>query len=266
MIQTFFKYVSLTFFMLKNSILSAMEYRVSFVTQIVGMMINNLSFVLIWVIFFQSFPEVNGWRIQEILLLNAISSFYFGLVAMFGRGAIHLSVMISKGELDQFLTYPKNVLWQLSTSKTEISAIGDILFGVVLFFLSGYVSVLNFLFFLLLGLLTAIIAYSFVVITQSFFFFVEAKLEQTEDALFQILMSFSLYPQSVFTGVLKVISLTVFPVFFLGSLPVDLLKKFGWGEFLGMIAFAAFIFCLSVVIFKTGLKRYESGSSIQVRM
>jgi len=44
----------------KANLLSVMEYRVSFLTQVLGMMANNFMYFAIWVIFFDRFKEVRG--------------------------------------------------------------------------------------------------------------------------------------------------------------------------------------------------------------
>lgn len=45
----------------KANLQSAMEYRASFLSQMIGMMVNNAIYFLIWVIFFDRFKEVRGW-------------------------------------------------------------------------------------------------------------------------------------------------------------------------------------------------------------
>ena len=54
----------------KANLLSAMEFRVAFITQILGMILNNGFYFLFWVIFFDRFQEVRGWVINDMLLVN----------------------------------------------------------------------------------------------------------------------------------------------------------------------------------------------------
>ena len=42
----------------KSNLLSAMEYRVAFLTQVFGMMLNNFMYFTIWIIFFNRFNDV----------------------------------------------------------------------------------------------------------------------------------------------------------------------------------------------------------------
>ena len=44
----------------KANLLAAMEYRVAFISQVVGMMLNNAIYFIFWIIFFDRFQEIQG--------------------------------------------------------------------------------------------------------------------------------------------------------------------------------------------------------------
>lgn len=264
-LSTVAKYISLTWEMTKLSILSAMEYRVSFLTQVFGMLINDIALIVIWLIFFQKFPSINGWQFQDTAMLLALTTVNFAFVMIFARGAFELSKTIARGELDYYLSFPKNVLWHALVSKTSISAIGDLLFGIIIFFFSGNISLEKFILFIVIGFLTALILLNFIVITQSIAFFV-GNFEEAAEQMLHALLGFALYPQTVFYGALKIIMFTIIPAFFIATLPVQLLQHFDWKLFLILIGFWILTSLIAVFIFKRGLRRYESGNLINVKM
>ena len=45
----------------KSNFASAMEYRAAFISQIVGMFINNAVYFAFWLVFFDRFKEIRGW-------------------------------------------------------------------------------------------------------------------------------------------------------------------------------------------------------------
>ena len=49
----------------KANLQSVMEYRASFLLQVLGMMANNFIYFAIWIIFFNRFKEVRGWGIER---------------------------------------------------------------------------------------------------------------------------------------------------------------------------------------------------------
>ena len=56
----------------KANLQSVMEYRVAFLLQVFGMMVNNAIYFLIWVIYFERFKEVRGWGINDMFVTYGI--------------------------------------------------------------------------------------------------------------------------------------------------------------------------------------------------
>jgi ABC-2 type transport system permease protein len=79
------------------------------------------------------------------------------------------------------------------------------------------------------------------------------------------LITFSLYPAEIFPGLVRVLLYTLIPAAFIGTVPVKLLKEFSWGNLALLAAFAAGLALLAQVVFRLGLRRYESGNLITAR-
>lgn len=265
LLKRFAAYVSLTWEMVRSSLLSAMEYRVSFLIQVVGMIVNDIALIGVWVIFFQRFPSIGGWGFQDTVLLFALSTVSFSLVMIFGAGIVQLAKTIVRGELDYYLSFPKNVLWHVSTSKTDVSAVGDLIFGIIIFFFSGAISLEKAGLFLCMAVLSGIIFFNCIVISQSLAFFV-GNFEDAADHFFDALLGFSIYPQTAFYGALKVVMLTIVPAFFMVTLPIQLIRHFDLVFFLILVLFTILSSAAAVTIFSRGLRKYESGNLINVKM
>jgi ABC-2 type transport system permease protein len=264
-LSTAAKYIKLTFHITKTSILSAMEFRASFLTQVVGMIVNDIALVSLWLIFFKRFPAVNGWTLDDTKLVFAITTTNFAIVFILGRGAFDLARSIHQGELDHYLAYPMNVLWHVAVSKTEISAIGDLFFGIAIFVLMGHPTFERTVMYVVFSVLSAGIMYNFIVISQTIGFFFRNFEEAAQD-MFHALLGFTFYPQTVFNGALKVIMLTVLPAFFIASIPVQMIKAFSWDLALSAFGFWVLTLWIAVSFFNHGLKKYESGNLIGVKM
>jgi len=264
-LKTAAKNLLLTFEIKKVAILSAMEYRISFIFQVVGMMINNTGFVLIWLIYFARFPSLNGWSFHEMALLLAINSISYGLVWIFAYGAVGLSKSVTKGEIDRFLSMPQNTLWQISVSKTEMSAIGDLFFGLIMLFISNYTSWQNILIFLLVIIFSSIVLYSFIISTQSLAFFL-GDFEGTSREFINTILGLTMYPQGIYGGALKLLIMTVIPAYFVAALPIQIIRFHDYTLII-YLALASFVFfAIANLIFKAGLKRYESGNQITLNI
>jgi ABC-2 type transport system permease protein len=80
------------------------------------------------------------------------------------------------------------------------------------------------------------------------------------------MLTFGIYPITLFDNYAKLILFTLIPAALMGALPAEFVRAFTWqtlGELLlGAVGFLA----LSIIVFQAGLRRYESGSAIQVEV
>lgn len=83
--------------------------------------------------------------------------------------------------------------------------------------------------------------------------------------LFSII-TFGTYPFSSFEGAVRVVLLTAIPVGFISGIHVEIMKSFSPMLMLYMAVATAVIIAVAHVIFRIGLKRYESGNLINVRI
>src|SRR5512143_3233359 len=122
----------------KANLLSAMEYRAAFLSQVIGMMLNNFIYFVIWIIFFDRFKEVRGWGIHDMYLTFGVLASSFGLVSLLFGNAFNLSDIISKGRLDYYLSLPRRVLLHARASRMIASGMWYFCYGFVSCWLSGY--------------------------------------------------------------------------------------------------------------------------------
>lgn len=104
----------------------------SFVIQTTAMFLNNFVFIFFWqVLFANKGGSINGMTIQDILYLWSIPTIGYGIAFFCFGGMDTLCKDIVEGNLDIYLTKPKNSLISTLTSRSILSAMGDLLFGLV---------------------------------------------------------------------------------------------------------------------------------------
>ena len=81
----------------------------------------------------------------------------------------------------------------------------------------------------------------------------------------QATINFSLYPGSVFNGWIRVLIFTVVPAGFISHLPVELLRTFDPWRMAAVLGFTLLSLALALVVFRLGLRRYESGNLVGLR-
>jgi ABC-2 type transport system permease protein len=249
----------------KANLLSAMEYRVSFLSQMFGMMLNNGIYFLVWVIFFDRFDNVRGWGVTDMYVTFGITASAFGLVSILFGNAFTLGDIIARGRLDYYLSLPKPVLLHALASRSIASGMGDFLYGLMSFALSGLMTPESTLRFLLAILLSATVFGAFIILVQSLAFWLGNSVNLVSIAV-NAMITFAIYPITLFDTTAKVILFTIIPAALMGALPASFTRDFTWEVlaqmFVGSLAFLA----LAVFIFQAGLRRYESGSGIQVEV
>jgi ABC-2 type transport system permease protein len=249
----------------KANLQSAMEYRAAFLTQVVFMMLNNLAYFMFWVLYFDKFNSVRGWSLQDMMLLFGVAATAWGIAAYFFGNFTTLSEIISLGRLDYYLSLPRPVLLHALASRSLGSGMGDLIYGVGSYFLSGYVSFDGFLRFLVGVAVGVAVFLSFLTLVQSLTFWLGNTTAISQLAL-NALLTFSLYPRSLFDGAAKFILLTIIPASLIGSMPAEFVKSFSWPVLLELLGSAALLVVFSVWVFERGLKRYESGNSMQAEV
>lgn len=244
---------------------SAMEYRISFLTQAVGMMLNNFFYFAIWIIFFDRFKEIRGWGLSDMYVTLGVVASAFGLVALFFGNAFTLGDIINQGRLDYYLSLPKPVLLHAVSSRMIASGMGDLSYGFLSYGLSGYYTWDGFLRFVLAILLAASVFASFLILVQSLAFWL-GIISNFSNLAVNAIITFGIYPITLFDNYAKLILFTLIPAAFMGAVPAEFIRAFTWQTLAQLLAGAIVFLFLSITVFRLGLKRYESGSAIQVEV
>jgi ABC-2 type transport system permease protein len=244
---------------------SAMEYRAAFLTQAIGMVLNNFMYFAIWIIFFQRFKDVNGWGLGDMWITFGVLSSAFGLVSLLFGNTFNLSEIIMKGRLDYYLSLPRPVLLHTIASRMIGSGMGDFTYGFISYALSGNLTGDGLLRFVLATLLAATVFASFLILVQSLAFWFGLMTSLTT-LLVNAMLTFGIYPITLFDNSAKFILFTIIPAAFMGAVPGDFIRAFTWAT-LGELFLGAIVFLfLAITVFEIGLRRYESGSGIQTEV
>ena len=111
---------------------SQMQYKVSFLLMTIGQFIMSFSIFLGIYFMMERFHQINGFTFQEVTLCFAVVLAAFTLAECFARGFDTFSTMIGNGEFDRILLRPRNIIFQVLSSKMEFTRIGRLLQAVVM--------------------------------------------------------------------------------------------------------------------------------------
>ncbi|MEK7483731.1 MAG: ABC-2 family transporter protein [Planctomycetota bacterium] len=92
--------------------------------------VTNLAFV--WLIF-EHFPHLNGWRLDEVVLIYAFSLVPFSFFNVVSWNLYRFGeTQIIEGNFDRILLRPINTLFQILCESARLESLNDAILGVIL--------------------------------------------------------------------------------------------------------------------------------------
>jgi ABC-2 type transport system permease protein len=232
--------------------------RRGFWTQVTVMVVNDVVWILFWVLFFHRVGTVRGWNVDELLVLLAVLTTSAGVVLGLLNNARRVGDLAATGGLDAALSLPTPTLLHLLCRRIDTSNVGDLIFGIVLFIARCNPTPQRSAFFALGVLCATLTITGFLVLMGSLSFFVGRN--EAGDLGFHALLLFSSYPVDIFAGATKVFLYAVVPAGFVSASPARLVDHFDLARAMGMLGIGIAFVTAGSIAFTLGLRRYTSGA------
>ncbi len=250
----------------KYSLMSALEYRINFITGVtveMGWMIIKLLYVAI---IYKAGTSIGVLTPDHILLFVGTYVFMTGVYMLYYGNFGSLPWMIQQGELDLYIVKPVSLQFLVTLRRLEFAyLLPDFVVGVIMIVTgwrlaglpSDVLSVAGFLFFLLCGCL---LTYSIFLLPYLLGFWI-ISLGGIAD-ISNALWDFNNMPSLIYEKWMRRIGTYVLPVFVITNFPgLFLMGELNvWACVWGAAAPVLF-FLLSRKLWKISLKRYSSASS-----
>jgi ABC-2 type transport system permease protein len=250
--------------LLATNLKAAWTLRGAFWAQVLLMIGNDLIWFTVWILVYARFPEIGGWRLADMAVLQGVLAAAFGVSVLLAYGVKELAHAIDEGELDPLLAQPKPVLLHALASRTSVSGIGDVAYGVGLLALYGGLDAVGALRATAAVVLGAVALTSASVLFHAAAFWLGPVQPLAQQAR-EFLVMFSGYPETIFAGGLRGLLFTVVPAGFAAWMPAAVVRDFSWGALAAAAGGAAALAAVAVLVFRAGLRRSASGSRIAVR-
>ncbi|MCL2058544.1 MAG: ABC-2 family transporter protein [Oscillospiraceae bacterium] len=245
---------------------SALEYRTSFFVQAFGMALSNSSFIFFWWIAFSHVGgQIAGYSFEDVMFIWAAASSGFGLAHILFANAASLTQIIVTSELDAFLLQPCNVLLNVICAKTNLSAYGDFMYGIILMGIVYQGNGAAWLWYAVSVVTGCILITAILLLANSFTFYI-GDASAPSRIVTELTINMSIYPDKIYGPPVRALMYSLIPVGFAVHVPMRLLN--GDPPILAAAAFAgSVLFCVAAAhVFYRGLKRYESGNIIVTRL
>jgi ABC-2 type transport system permease protein len=261
------KHLALWGLLIKNSLMSQLEYRANFYSGIAMELGYFLAKIVYMIVIYKTGVSINGLTPDEVLVFFGTYMIatgpYAGLYAM---NLFNIGHHVQSGDLDMMLVKPVSLQFMLTLKRSDMSLFTtDVVLGSVAVTVGlirmgmpvGVWSILGYLGYIVSG---SLIAYSLFLLPQVLAF----KLVKTNSlaGLVDSSWDFNNLPMGIYNRLIQQIGVFVLPIFVITNFPaLFLLRKMEplyvvWG-ILGPIVW----FTLTSYLFNRGLKHYQSASS-----
>lgn len=256
------KEIKFAFYAIKKNIQSSTELRTSFLMNVIGMAINNIAFVFLWVYFVKSVGIIGGWTTYDIIGLNGFNAVSFGITMSIFMGIKKTPEYVSSGAFDRFMLSPKNLILRIATSAFSPSAVGDLIFGLICLSIYGFlihITLLQVIFGIILVIFSSIIFFSMsLMINALSFYFTDAS--SFTDSVFQLFFTPTLFHGGAFQGAMRFIFTFLLPSLLIAAIPVETIKNISLHG-LVIVGVLSFIWLfISIKIFNRSVRKYESSN------
>lgn len=247
------------------NIKAVLEYRINFLLQFFGMMLNNAAFAAFWAILIARTGSVGGYGFSDIMFVWGLVSTAFGLAHIVFGNIRGLSRLVIEGSLDIYLLQPKDVWLNLLASRTIVSAWGDFAYGFIILALLPGINPLQWLLFIALIVPAALIFVAIFALAETLCFFM-GNSTAIASAISEFLLTFSLYPEGVHAAWYRWLLYSLIPSAFIAFVPLRIFRAVDWPMVPVLWLLALGYVVVAWLVFQAGLKRYESGNRMDARI
>lgn len=249
---------------IKYALMREMLNKATFVSNIIFMVLNNSTMIIQWIVLYAIKDNVGGYTFKQLLLLWGLSASIYGVAHFFFKKAFNLSETINSGKLDAYIVQPKNILIATITSDVTVSALGDLLFGFIMFFIYGF-TIKGFILFVLFSITGGLMLTSVSIILNSLSFWFNNS-DMIADVGNSLMVNFATYPDGIFKGLTKILLFTLIPVGIANYIPIKIITEFNPYLFIINICVCILLVLIAFVIFYKGLRRYSSSNLMSARL
>jgi ABC-2 type transport system permease protein len=111
-----------------------MQYKTSFILELVGTGLITLLEYASLALVFSRFKDLQGWSLGQVAFLYGIAELSFGIMdlAFSGFDPSHFGLQVRRGYFDQLLLRPVNITLQVMSSEFVLRRFGKILVGILI--------------------------------------------------------------------------------------------------------------------------------------
>lgn len=260
------RYLKLYLSFLRINSQQALAYRANLLFGLFITAIESGATLMTVSVLFRHIPSINGWSYSDMLVLTGTFMITNSLGWLVFRASVEkLDQLISRGDFDYFLVKPISSQFLVSVNTIDIEdsargAVGLVIATLGIMQTSQSITVIQILAFLIALICGEAILYSLQLILKTISF--KSVQGWGSNNIFYRLQDTTQFPLTVYRGFARLIFTIIIPVFFVTTVPVQLLlgkASFIWLFWALLAASSALL--VARIIWHFTVKSYSSASS-----
>jgi ABC-2 type transport system permease protein len=246
---------------------SLMEYEADFLILAAATVLMQVVNIVFLAALFAKVPVLNGWTFWSVVMMFGAVGLAEGVGSLFFDGMWNLAWQINKGDLDYYLVRPYPVALQSSSAAVGINGLSNILTGGLMVgaglahsdvpWTPWRVAVG-----VLLLISSIVIKLSINLATNAASFWLSSPSPMFAFAMHQV-GDLARFPLSIYPMALKAVLGLALPFAFISFFPIAYVLDTGSSRWIGLLTPLVAAYCagMAALIFKRGLRRYESAGN-----
>jgi ABC-2 type transport system permease protein len=257
--------------LIKVLLQSKMEYKFSFISDVISnIFVYIFRYLGIWILL-SNFVSIAGWNYYEIMFIFNLILIPYGIAGMFIWAPMrNIEEMVKSGSFDSMLIYPINPFLHVIFKNFQHTFLGQFIIGLIAFIVScnnlGIVFNLDMTFWLILDVLGGVLILSAIMILPASISFWVTKSNALVNVFIQF-RKFVDYPLAVYDRWVQVLLTFILPYAFISYYPAFKFLKnkqdvlfYPSFQYLTPVV-GIVIFLVAMGTWQLGIKRYNSTGS-----
>jgi ABC-2 type transport system permease protein len=219
-----FDYIRLYFYIEAQYIKVQMQYRMDFFVSSIGMFFSSLATLSIFVVLFNTIPNLAGWNLMEMVFIYAFYMIVISPMQILFDNIWWLRFHVQSGEFLKYYFRPLNMLFYFMSERFDMKGLTQLAAGIALLVYSSIQLGLVWSVLKLILLVVAMFSASLVIISiavmagSSAFWLVNSG---PVLVLAWRLREFAPYPINIFDGVFRFVFTFILPIGFIAFYPAQ---------------------------------------------
>ena len=265
--HTIKRYARLYRVLISQFLKTIMQSKVDFLMGLFGFFFTQITGIAFLYLVFEQIPDLQGWTFDQLIFIYGFAQIPRGIDHLFTDNIWLVAWwMVIDGDFDRYMLRPMNVFFQVICEKLQPDALGELLVGGILLWISLskgilIVDTMHVVMFILSVLAGALIYTSIKLFFASIAFWVKQSGPFLQVAY--EMSNFAKYPTEIYGKFVQFIITWVIPFAFVAYLPASyfLMEKNPLTTIGAECVIAVVFWLISYGVFQYGITKYESAGN-----